>query len=382
MNRRSSRSLRVENFLYDYDLKNSKWVPKSKFIVEDLFKSGVFYSCKRMAQKVSPIGFRLKLNRFWSNLWTACPNNYSTYLQQDLVIRTYISNVFNNLGFGVGKLLIYRFHNKLFLKVSVRKFRFLSKQNIYVPQWRALEIYTFFKNKIFNFGRRFQPYSKATNVYNPLFFKENGIANILGGNNFQVPVKIVKSNGVFFDSKNQLTMSSKQSIGANDVSISFLKKRFSVSESTYIESSSVKKEFLFKQPLKQILKNALEQFSKTKVFISLVEESNILNSAAILNEILLNELKYSRNSFRNILINVFKDISDLKHVKGIRVNCSGRLSKTTTMAQTEWFRIGQIPLTTLTAHVDYASGSVKTKTGLCGVKVWIFYKNNFAGKVA
>ena len=62
MARRSTKLLRFENSLYNYDQKDHTWAiqpiniqnDKTKF---DLFDSGTHSVCKRMSQKVNPINF-------------------------------------------------------------------------------------------------------------------------------------------------------------------------------------------------------------------------------------------------------------------------------------------------------------------------------------
>lgn len=365
MNRRSVRSLRVENFLYDYDTINSKWVSKNKFISEDLFKSGVFYSCKRMAQKVNPIGFRLKSQRFWDSSWCSMNNKYSMYVQEDLIIRMYIANVFNNLGYGISHFLLYRFHNKIFLNLVVFKFSFLPQQLLFISQDRALKIYDFFYKKFYRFFKKNRIFSTGKFFYNPLFKNTN--------NKDVIPTQFRNDSTNLLDKINFYIENEKILNCKDTISYMYLTKQFNMSEIQPDAEDSFKI-YLQKRPLKSLLKDTLEKFSKNKVFISISDEPFILSNAATLLNIIVYELRFSRNSFRNILTNIFKDVTDLRNVKGIRVNCAGRLSKTTTMAQTDWFRIGQIPLTTLAANIDYAAGDAKTKNGLCGVKVWIFYK--------
>jgi small subunit ribosomal protein S3 len=58
-------------------------------------------------------------------------------------------------------------------------------------------------------------------------------------------------------------------------------------------------------------------------------------------------------------------------VKGIKVECSGRLGGTE-MARTEWYREGRVPLHTLRADIDYGFAEARTIYGNIGVKVWIF----------
>ena len=359
MNRRSSRALRVENFIYQYDLQQNRWVPKNKFVSEDLFNEGVFYTCKKMSQKVNPVGFRLRSNKFWDNLWVSNSKNYNIFFFKDITIRKYLYNIFNNLGFGVSKLLLQRSHNKLFIKIYVKQFKFFARNTIYIQNYRGLRIANFFLKKLSLLSNNYFLRTSTQKVYNPLFF-------------FKLKTKSYITNTF-----------------VNNINKDFFKNDFlpKPGKKTKILTSYIlfQKYFfkkiirrkptitLYKSPFKHLIKLTIERFTNTKVFLSVVEEPLVLNSASLLCDFILNDLRFSRNSFRNVLNNIFKDVSSLKNVKGIRVNCSGRLSKTSTMAQTEWFRIGQIPLTTLSANVDFASGVVKTKNGLCGIKVWIFY---------
>ncbi len=56
---------------------------------------------------------------------------------------------------------------------------------------------------------------------------------------------------------------------------------------------------------------------------------------------------------------------------GIKIQSSGRLAGSE-IARTEGYNEGRVPLHTLRADVDYALSTAKTKTGLIGVKVWVF----------
>ena len=42
------------------------------------------------------------------------------------------------------------------------------------------------------------------------------------------------------------------------------------------------------------------------------------------------------------------------------------------IARTEGYREGRVPLHTLRADIDYATGTAKTTYGAIGIKVWIF----------
>ena len=56
--------------------------------------------------------------------------------------------------------------------------------------------------------------------------------------------------------------------------------------------------------------------------------------------------------------------------EGIRIMCSGRLGGAE-MARTEQYKDGRIPLHTLRADIDYATGRAETIYGSIGIKVWI-----------
>lgn len=55
---------------------------------------------------------------------------------------------------------------------------------------------------------------------------------------------------------------------------------------------------------------------------------------------------------------------------GIKVQISGRLNGAE-IARTEWYKEGRVPLHTLRANIDYATGRAETTYGSIGIKVWI-----------
>jgi small subunit ribosomal protein S3 len=58
-------------------------------------------------------------------------------------------------------------------------------------------------------------------------------------------------------------------------------------------------------------------------------------------------------------------------VKGIRVQCSGRLGGAE-MSRSEFYREGRVPLHTLRANIDYGFYEARTTFGRIGVKVWLY----------
>ena len=64
-----------------------------------------------MGQKVNPIGFRLNVNRDWRSRWYASPQEFPTFLHNDLKIRDYVKK---KLQFAaVAKIVIERAWNSI-----------------------------------------------------------------------------------------------------------------------------------------------------------------------------------------------------------------------------------------------------------------------------
>jgi small subunit ribosomal protein S3 len=57
--------------------------------------------------------------------------------------------------------------------------------------------------------------------------------------------------------------------------------------------------------------------------------------------------------------------------QGIRVRAAGRLGGAE-IARVEGYREGRVPLHTLRADIDYATGTARTTYGTIGIKVWVF----------
>src|ERR687890_295643 len=75
--------------------------------------------------------------------------------------------------------------------------------------------------------------------------------------------------------------------------------------------------------------------------------------------------------------NAESDAQLVAQVKGIRVQCSGRLGGAE-MSRSEFYREGRVPLHTLRADIDYGLFEARTTFGRIGVKVWI-YKGDVVG---
>ena len=77
-----------------------------------------------------------------------------------------------------------------------------------------------------------------------------------------------------------------------------------------------------------------------------------------------------RINFRRVLRQTMKRCLQAG-AKGVKLMVAGRLNGAE-MSRTEWYRRGRIPLHTMRAKIDYASGMARTIYGAIGVKVWIY----------
>lgn len=82
-------------------------------------------------------------------------------------------------------------------------------------------------------------------------------------------------------------------------------------------------------------------------------------------------------AFRRAMRKAIQSAMRQPNVKGIRVQCSGRLGGAE-MSRSEFYREGRVPLHTLRADIDYGLYEAKTTFGRIGVKVWI-YKGDIVG---
>ena len=87
----------------------------------------------------------------------------------------------------------------------------------------------------------------------------------------------------------------------------------------------------------------------------------------------------NRVAFRRAMRKAIQSAMRQPNVKGIRVQCSGRLGGAE-MSRSEFYREGRVPLHTLRADIDYGLYEAKTTFGRIGVKVWIYKGDVVGGK--
>jgi small subunit ribosomal protein S3 len=120
----------------------------------------------------------------------------------------------------------------------------------------------------------------------------------------------------------------------------------------------------------------LEKLTGKQVQLNILEVKNPESVAQLVAQGVAEQLS-NRVAFRRAMRKAIQSAMRQPNVKGIRVQCSGRLGGAE-MSRSEFYREGRVPLHTLRADIDYGFHEAKTTFGRIGVKVWI-YKGDVSG---
>ena len=124
------------------------------------------------------------------------------------------------------------------------------------------------------------------------------------------------------------------------------------------------------------IRGALEKLTKKQVQLNILEVKNPEADAQLVAQAVAEQLS-NRVAFRRAMRKAIQTSMRSSQVKGIRVQCGGRLGGAE-MSRSEHYRDGRVPLHTLRADIDYGFFEAKTTFGRIGVKVWI-YKGELVG---
>jgi small subunit ribosomal protein S3 len=118
------------------------------------------------------------------------------------------------------------------------------------------------------------------------------------------------------------------------------------------------------------IRGELEKLSGKQVQLNILEVKNPEGNAQLVAQGVAEQLS-NRVSFRRAMRKSMQSTLKSPGVKGIRVQCSGRLGGAE-MSRSEFYREGRVPLHTLRADIDYGFYEARTTFGRIGVKVWIY----------
>jgi small subunit ribosomal protein S3 len=118
------------------------------------------------------------------------------------------------------------------------------------------------------------------------------------------------------------------------------------------------------------IRGDLEKLTGKQVQLNILEVKSPESDAQLVAQGVAEQLS-SRVSFRRAMRKSMQSAMKNPAVKGIRVQCSGRLGGAE-MSRSEFYREGRVPLHTLRANIDYGIYEARTTFGRIGVKVWIY----------
>lgn len=118
------------------------------------------------------------------------------------------------------------------------------------------------------------------------------------------------------------------------------------------------------------IRGELEKLTKKQVQLNILEVKNPESDAQLVAQGVAEQLS-NRVAFRRAMRKAIQSAMRSPQVKGIRVQCGGRLGGAE-MSRSEFYREGRVPLHTLRADIDYGLATAHTAYGTIGIKVWIF----------
>lgn len=113
----------------------------------------------------------------------------------------------------------------------------------------------------------------------------------------------------------------------------------------------------------------VQKLAGTEVSLNIVEVRKAEADAQLIAEAIGDQLE-KRVAFRRAMKKAMNQAFKFG-VKGIKVQCSGRLGGSE-IARTERYAEGSVPLHTLRADIDYGFAEAYTTYGQIGIKVWVY----------
>jgi small subunit ribosomal protein S3 len=118
------------------------------------------------------------------------------------------------------------------------------------------------------------------------------------------------------------------------------------------------------------IRGDLEKLTGKQVQLNILEVKNPEGEAQLVAQGVAEQLS-NRVSFRRAMRKSMQSALKSPGIKGIRVQCAGRLGGAE-MSRSEFYREGRVPLHTLRANIDYGFYEARTTFGRIGVKVWLY----------
>ena len=112
--------------------------------------------------------------------------------------------------------------------------------------------------------------------------------------------------------------------------------------------------------------------------LEIEEVRNPEGNAAVVGQMVAEGLE-KRMPFKRVIKQMIEKVMASRDVKGARIEIAGRLGGAE-MSRREHVRLGNIPLQTIRADVDFAREKAYLPYGVIGIQVWIYKGEVFADK--
>lgn len=182
-------------------------------------------------------------------------------------------------------------------------------------------------------------------------------------------------NLVFFQQSSKKNTLKKNQVKMHDpYQLKILPNRDNTFLSSYF--SRVKKDQMQKIKYKNYIQNFLHSQFNINTEFKPLHVSQDWQSAGFLADEIVYFLE-RRVTFRRLKNKIIKKVMENPSIRGIRINCSGRVggkSKKAQRAKTESVKAGQTSRNTFSSKIDFAARTARTIFGSVGIKVWICYK--------
>ena len=348
-----------------------------------------------MGHKVSPISWRLGINKTWDSEWTADYNrtDYSAFLHQDLYIKEYINNLAKKHYIQISKCQIRRFNKAIkvivYTSIPVKMFKQNSSFKV--------------KKKINNIKNSIKDLKKRINIYNCVYIdyfdkwkeletlkdtesqllkKQHYALNLFYHNEYS-RVKKMYTNKANVVSKDNVEIDSKtyQNIQKQHIeNISNLYKQIQKKNKEFVSYRKQLKKKYYLMLFKKKLKQNLYLLTGFNIQVHLIRVVSFGNSALLLATFIAEALKKhkfkknQRNSYKRILKQYQVQAMRNKNVQSVKIKVSGRLNGID-RARHFYLSTGNMNINSISCPVDYAFVTIKTKYGVIGIKVWIYKKS-------
>jgi len=120
--------------------------------------------------------------------------------------------------------------------------------------------------------------------------------------------------------------------------------------------------------LKFMKKHDLEAHEELRIDIEDIKSPE--SNAAIVGQMIAESLE-KRMPFRRVMKQTLDKVMANRDVKGVKIELAGRLNGAD-MARREKLQVGQVPLQTFRADIDFAHTEARLPYDSLGVKVWIY----------